>query len=247
MKLILILSLVCFLFLSMTGYTRISDGLDQSCIDIRGNADGDENQSVNISDITYLVAYCFGGGPAPLCIEEGNANGDDNETINISDVTYLVSYCFGGGPEPLPCPGTSTPAGHITDYTTCKDFTQTMAGAETPPGQDCIEYEYNGAGTLSIKHVNAGLNCCPIIVADISIEDNTILIDEIDSLDNGGCYCLCLYDIDYTITNLTPGEYRIIIVEPYLIEGDEEIDFTVDLFTNPSGSHCVTRNHYPWE
>jgi len=76
------------------------------CRDIyRGNVNGDAAESLNISDITYLVAYCFGGGPAPKCIEEGNVNGDGSEALNISDITYLVSYCFGGGPLPEICPG----------------------------------------------------------------------------------------------------------------------------------------------
>lgn len=73
------------------------------CTGIRGNADGDFNEKINISDITYLVAYCFGGGPAPGCIGEANVNGDQQVIINISDITYLVAYCFGDGPSPPVC------------------------------------------------------------------------------------------------------------------------------------------------
>lgn len=74
------------------------------CIGIRGNADGDSEEKVNISDITYLVAYCFGGGSIPGCPSEGNADSDGAGAINISDITYLVAYCFGGGDEPYICP-----------------------------------------------------------------------------------------------------------------------------------------------
>ena len=78
------------------------------CIGIRGNANGDEGESLNISDITYLVDYLFGIplGSAPPCQEEGNANGDLAEQINISDITYLVEYLFGIplGPAPPACP-----------------------------------------------------------------------------------------------------------------------------------------------
>jgi hypothetical protein len=78
------------------------------CIGIRGNANGDEFENVNVSDITYLVNYLFGipGGDAPPCLEEGNANGDPGESIGISDITYLVDYLFGipGGDAPRPCP-----------------------------------------------------------------------------------------------------------------------------------------------
>lgn len=78
------------------------------CINIRGNANGDPEDKVNISDVTYLTAYLFGipSGPVPSCTEEGNANGDPEEKINISDVTYLTAYLFGipAGPIPPSCP-----------------------------------------------------------------------------------------------------------------------------------------------
>ena len=78
------------------------------CSGIRGNANGDIDENINISDITYLVDYLFGIplGPRPPCISEGNANGDEHNDINISDITYLVDYLFGIplGPAPPPCP-----------------------------------------------------------------------------------------------------------------------------------------------
>jgi len=83
-----------------------NDGIGDACccIAIRGNANGDEQETVNISDITYLVSYCFGCGSIPGCPAEGNADADVGGAINISDITYLVAYCFGGGPEPPACP-----------------------------------------------------------------------------------------------------------------------------------------------
>ena len=54
-------------------------------------------------DLTFLVAYLFGGGGAPDCIEEADVNGDGNGP-NIQDLTHLVAYLFGGGPAPAPCP-----------------------------------------------------------------------------------------------------------------------------------------------
>ena len=60
------------------------------------------------------------------------------------------------------------------------------------------------------------------------------------------CDCLCLFDLDYEITNLPPGVYTIRVNEPYLWEGAEVLEFTVDLSAVPSGSHCVYRDHYPW-
>ncbi len=78
------------------------------CINIRGNANGDGAENVNISDITYLVEYLFGIplGPIPPCPNEADVNSSPNGAINISDITYLVEYLFGVplGPAPPACP-----------------------------------------------------------------------------------------------------------------------------------------------
>lgn len=60
--------------------------------------DTDANEIVNISDAVYLIAYIFGGGPAPDPLESGDC--DCNQIVNISDAVYLISYIFGGGPAP---------------------------------------------------------------------------------------------------------------------------------------------------
>lgn len=68
---------------------------------ICGDADG--NEIVNISDAVYLIAYIFGGGPAPDPLIAGDA--DCNGIVNISDAVYLIAYIFGGGPAPCEgCP-----------------------------------------------------------------------------------------------------------------------------------------------
>lgn len=78
------------------------------CSGIRGNANGDPDDKINISDITYLISYLFGipSGAEPVCRKEGNADGDPEEKINISDITYLTSFLFGvpAGPAPPNCP-----------------------------------------------------------------------------------------------------------------------------------------------
>ncbi len=85
----------------------VGDACDGCCVGIRGNVNNDPEESVNITDITYLVSYLFGipPGPEPICREEGNVNGDETEAINIADITYLVDYLFGIplGPAPQPC------------------------------------------------------------------------------------------------------------------------------------------------
>jgi hypothetical protein len=81
----------------------VGDACDVGCCNhdgIRGDVDG--SASVNVVDVTYLVAYLKGLGPEPPCPEEGDVDG--TETINVSDVTYLVAYLKGLGPAPPACP-----------------------------------------------------------------------------------------------------------------------------------------------
>jgi hypothetical protein len=77
--------------------------VEQCCIGIRGNADGDSDDQVNVADLTSLVAFMFRGGPPPPCEEEGDANGGGG-IAGVDDVTYLVNYLFRGGPAPPGCP-----------------------------------------------------------------------------------------------------------------------------------------------
>ena len=63
---------------------------------VSGDITGDGQ--VDISDVTELVAYMFGGAPAPTMIEAGDVDGDTK--ITISDLVYLVQYLFAGGPPP---------------------------------------------------------------------------------------------------------------------------------------------------
>jgi hypothetical protein len=130
--------------------------------------------------------------------------------------------------------------GKLINYTGCIEF----QGYGAPSDKDCIEYEYDGEDVLLLTHVNAGFNCCPEITADITIVDNIITIEEIEI--SGDCDCLCLFDVYYEIINLEPGEYTILVVEPYLHEDEEILEFTVDLSSSTSGSYCVDRYHYPW-
>lgn len=80
------------------GYWQVFDaGPEYLC------GDADSNGLINISDAVYLIAYIFGGGPAPDPLLAGDA--DCNQLVNISDAVYLIAYIFGGGPAPCAnCP-----------------------------------------------------------------------------------------------------------------------------------------------
>jgi hypothetical protein len=92
------------------GIDQDCDGVDGTCCNgdgIRGNVDGitGPGGEVDVADLTYLVAYLFGGGPIPPCITEGNVDGiiGPGGPIDVADLTYLVAFLFGGGPAPVPC------------------------------------------------------------------------------------------------------------------------------------------------
>jgi len=214
---------------------RASGGMQSQLLSGDANGDG----SIDLGDLLYLIGYLYKNGPAPDPLEAGDE--DCSRGIDLGDVLYLTSYLYKGGPAP------SCPVGILINYAGCKQF-QKGAGLDgTPPDQDCVEYQYDGTGVLLLKHVNGGFNCCPDeLLADIIIEDNIIIVDEDESLESGGCFCLCLFDLHYQISNLPSGEYTIRIDGLYLEEGDEILEFTVDLASSPSGSFCVYRDHYPW-
>jgi hypothetical protein len=208
-----------------------------STVHTRGdvNADG----VINIGDVVYLATHLYKGGPAPEPLWTGDCNCEG--VVDLGDMVYLVSYLFKGGPPP------SCPTGYLINYEGCKEFGKGGATDSIPPNQDCVAYQYDGAGVLLLRHVNAGFNCCPTeILAEVTIEDGIISIVEDESLEGGGCFCLCLFDVDYSIDNLPSGEYTIRVYGMYLQEGDQILEFTVDLGSSPSGIHCVYRDHYPW-
>ena len=60
--------------------------------------DANTDRKVNISDVTYLIARIFAGGPAPIPLQAGDAN--CSGTVNIADITFLIARFFAGGAAP---------------------------------------------------------------------------------------------------------------------------------------------------
>ena len=73
--------------------------IEPSCCNLRG--DVDMNGSVDVGDLTRLVAYLFQGGNPPPCTDEGDV--DANGSVDVGDLTFLVAYLFQGGQPPPPC------------------------------------------------------------------------------------------------------------------------------------------------
>jgi hypothetical protein len=66
---------------------------------VSGDANNDE--TVDVSDVVYLINYLFIKGPPPVALPSGDANCDGG--IDISDVVYLINYLFIHGPAPVMC------------------------------------------------------------------------------------------------------------------------------------------------
>ncbi|HWR84334.1 MAG TPA: hypothetical protein VN285_13640 [Candidatus Deferrimicrobium sp.] len=66
-----------------------------------GDVDG--STKLNVADLTYLVAYLFTGGPAPIPLASGNMDCSVSQIPNVADLTWLVAFLFTGGAAPCAC------------------------------------------------------------------------------------------------------------------------------------------------
>lgn len=165
-------------------------------------------------------------------------------TIDLTTSTE-GSCCVTRTHYPWGLEGGGEPAGRLIGYDGCKRATY-ESGPEDYADIDCLEYEYVNNNVLLITHINAGFNCCPgEITADITIDGNVISIVEHE--EEQGCKCLCLFDVEYEISDIEPGTWTIRVVELYLDEGDAPLTFTTDLTVQPFFRYCVYRGHYPWQ
>jgi hypothetical protein len=132
----------------------------------------------------------------------------------------------------------------LVDISDCKESPTGIPRVVASSSQDCVEWWYVGESSLHLRHVNAGFNCCPVVDVDIRVEGETITVEEIEL--EGNCWCLCLFDVEYVIEDLSPGVYQLTFVEPYRPQSDPVLQTTLDLEAASSGRFCVPRSQYPW-
>jgi len=182
--------------------------------------------------------------PATLSAQDICGDVDQSGGVDIDDVVYLIAYIFSGGPEPCPYP---TASGTLVGHGPCTQPGDAKTPSIVPDNQECIQWSYDGQGNLTLYHLNSAFNCCPdSILGDVVIYGGSIEITEDETFVEPSCPCLCVYDLEYSITGITPGEYTVHIDVIYAPSSDE-INFTIDLATHPTGEYCVDRPYYPWE
>lgn len=62
--------------------------------------DANDDRTVNLLDVTFILRYLYHGGPPPADVNMGDPDGSCE--TNLLDVTYLINYLYRGGPEPVP-------------------------------------------------------------------------------------------------------------------------------------------------
>jgi hypothetical protein len=219
------------------GFTEVCD-----CGPVWGDVTGDS--LINPLDVIVMVNAVYKGVDAiqqpPACPRPaGDADCDGAHTP--ADVIIYVMKVYHGHDQfcPKPCPH-----GRFIGRSDCLGSAEPAAVETIPDTLDCLQYDYDGASVLTLRHLNAGFNCCPDMAFDIRVVADTITIEEIEI--SGECDCSCLYNLDFEIYNLPCGMYTITVIEPLTWPTDPPLRFTVDLASSPSGIFCVPRNHYPW-
>ncbi len=135
--------------------------------------------------------------------------------------------------------------GKLISNSVCKDLKSSNFTTVTPDSISLVEYTFDAVrNLLTLKHINAGFNCCPdSLYCAITVIGNTILIEEFEKA--ALCHCNCLYDLEIEINGVEAKKYELKFTEPYI--GDqEEIIFEINLGNAITGSHEVNRKQYPW-
>ena len=141
--------------------------------------------------------------------EKEDTTGNPTNTIVASQTT--------GTPATNP-QGETTPVTHNTElsYTQCKTHGQKSIAGET------ISTNYEN-GILQIMVEDMCISCgVYTVVAESEIDAQTITVD-FGLIYESQANCICSIDVDYSIDNIKPGNYELIIRQSGLDIYQEEI------------------------
>jgi hypothetical protein len=136
-------------------------------------------------------------------------------------------------------------SGQLTSHSACKGSQAAVSSIDTRDSSSCVEYSFDAVNhKLTLKHINAGFNCCPeSLYCLIRLRSDTIFVEEHEKIP--ACLCDCLFDLNMEIQGVVAKKYYLRFIEPYC--GDQEkLYFDVDLNRMPNGTFCVKRTGYPW-
>ena len=92
--------------------------------------------------------------------------------------------------------------------------------------QETIRLTLTTNNTLSVSHNNVFLNCCnEKLFFDFKKTDKMLLFYEKDGEDY--CNCICPYNLEFTISNVLPQKYTILLYRDHLNTAKFSIDFTL--------------------
>ena len=105
-------------------------------------------------------------------------------------------------------PPDESPPPRIGTYSNSGCLDRSVGDLFLPCGDDEIVLTVKG-NTLHVLHCNGTYNCClDDIVISASIQGNTIDLTE-DEILTDPCYCICCYDVEATVIDLSPGTYTV--------------------------------------
>ncbi|MBU8934525.1 MAG: hypothetical protein KOO62_11025 [candidate division Zixibacteria bacterium] len=218
--------------------------ISNNVITITETESGDYCHCLCLYDVDYAVNDLPAGEYTVKFVGLYQPPGDDTLSVSlVFDTAMSGEYCVDRSTYPWSVD--INPTGALTDSSQCKDYAVRKQAYDTLADKTCFQWSYD-SHTLTLWHFNAVLNCCPVFVADVSIEGGDIVIEEIDSLFNGGCDCICPFDMKFEIINLAVGEYTITFLEPYLTPGNDTLRHTINLYFEPEGMFCVSRPNLPF-
>jgi hypothetical protein len=165
-----------------------------------------------------------------------------SKTYTIIFISVLMFSCYSCEKNII---NNNNISGKLIHNTDCKTFKSAKIDSALSGTLSCIIYSFDAStNKLILKHMNAGFNCCPEeLYCTISVNNDTIIIQELEK--KALCNCNCLYDLDIELNGVESKNYYIKIMEPYAID-EEKLSFGLDLEHSNEGSYCVTRKHYPW-
>ncbi|MDF1544558.1 MAG: hypothetical protein P1R58_05590 [bacterium] len=203
-----------------------------STTDVVGFICGDTDNSgepLNITDVTFLVAWLFQNGPAPAQLS--SADCDSNGQIDISDLTCFVDYIFLGGSEPnCPLPiHTDITGPCISDmiWIDCTSVHYPLSRAacidSLPPKSQTESMRAEIAGDrLHVYHDYAYYNCCLdyAVTYEFNYAGDTAHVTATESDLGEPCDCLCYFNLESEYAGISPLQITSYIVTLIGIEGD---------------------------